>query len=159
MDIGKLLLLAGAAYIAILIAAGLALFLMGGKLMDIGKLLLLGGAAYIAYEYFIAPASTPVATAPGGIQAATMTTAPPAPPAANPLTTQGMVLGIANAQNPPFTEGTVDQWDYYYTQARGIPAPDPGGYVTSDQRAEILTFPEWWALASAHGLSGYRRAN
>lgn len=124
--------------------------------MDIGKLLLLGGAAYIAYEYFIAPAATPAATAPaGGIQPA----APATPsPAANPLTTQQMVLAAAAKANPPFTQGTVDQWDFYYTQARGIDAPDPGGYVTADQRAEILTFPEWWALASAHGLSGYRRA-
>lgn len=124
--------------------------------MDIGKLLLLGGAAYIAYEYFIAPAATPAAAAPaGGIQPAAPATPPPA---ANPLTTQQMVLAAAAKANPPFTQGTVDQWDFYYTQARGIDAPDPGGYVTADQRAEILTFPEWWALASAHGLSGYRRA-
>lgn len=124
--------------------------------MDIGKLLLFGGIGYIAYEYFIAPAATPATAAAGGIQPATTPANPP--PAANPLTTQQMVLAAAAKANPPFTQGTVDQWDFYYTQARGIDAPDPGGYVTADQRAEILTFPEWWALASAHGLSGYRRA-
>lgn len=124
--------------------------------MDIGKLLLLGGAAYIAYEYFYAPAMVTL-IAPGGIQPAATSPAPT--PAANPLTTQQMVLAVAGKQNPPFTQGTVDQWDFYYKAARGIDAPDPGGYVTADQRAEILTFPEWWALASAHGLSGYRRAS
>ncbi len=126
--------------------------------MDIGKLLLFGGIGYIAYEYFFAPTATVATTAAGGIQPTTAQPTPTAAPAANPLTTQQMVLNIAAAQNPPFTEGNVDQWDFYYAQARGIQAPDPGGYVTADQRAEILTFPEWWALASAHGLSGYRRA-
>jgi hypothetical protein len=127
--------------------------------MDIGKLLLLGGAAYVAYEFFIAPAAVPATVPVGGIQPATATTAPPAPPAANPLTTQQLVLALANKQNPPFTQGTVDQWDFYYQQVRGIDAPDPGGYLTADTRGEILTFPEWWSLASAHGLSGYRRAS
>lgn len=128
--------------------------------MDIGKLLLFGGIGFVAYEYFTGGFETATSTTPpvGGIQPAN-SPAPPASTAANPLTTQNMVLALAAKQNPPFTQGTVDQWDYYYSQARGIDAPDPGGYVTADQRSEILTFPEWWALASAHGLSGgYRRA-
>jgi hypothetical protein len=125
--------------------------------MDIGKLLLFGGLAYVAYEYFLAPAAAPATTPAGGIQPAN-SPAPTASSAANPLTTQQMVQAIAAKQNPPFTQGTIDQWDYYYKQARGIDAPDPGGYITADQRGEILTFPEWYALASAHGLSGYQRA-
>ncbi len=118
--------------------------------MDIGKLLLLGGAAYIAYEYFIAPASTPAPTSPGGIQPAAVQ------PTVNPATSQGMVLALANKAG--FTTANSDQWGTLYAQARGIPAPDPLSYLTPDTRGEILTFPEWWALASAHGLSGYRRA-
>ena len=119
--------------------------------MDIGKLLLLAGGAYIAYEYFIAPATT--STAPvGGIQPATT----PTPPATtNPLTTQQLVL--AEAGKAGFVQGSADQWDTFYKTVRNIDAPDPLSYLTPETRGEILTFPEWWSLASAHGLSGYRR--
>lgn len=124
--------------------------------MDIGKMLLLGGAAYLAYEYFYAPGSTATSTAPGGILPAN---APiPAPtPTTNPLTTQQMVL--AEATRSGFTQGSADQWNTFYKTVRAIDAPDPGSYLTAENRGEVLTFPEWWGLASAHGLSGYRRAS
>ncbi len=122
--------------------------------MDIGKLLLLGGIGYVAYEYFLAPPATATTTKPGGIiPGPTPTTA------ANPATTQGLVQAAAAKDH--FTSGTVDQWDWYYGIARGIPAPDPiaDWNIPEDKRGEILTFPEWWNLASSHGLSGYRRSN
>lgn len=128
--------------------------------MDIGKLLLMGAAGFVAYEYFTGAFSSPVVAAPtsGGIQPG------PTPPvsAANPTTTRAMVLAAANKGS--FTQGTVDQWDTFYQSARGIPAPGPESWgVTPDTRGQILTFDEWWNLASSHGLSGtrggYRRAS
>lgn len=121
--------------------------------MDIGKILALGAAGWIAYEYFFATPAPAKTTPPGGIQPGPT---PPAQTSTNPQTTQGMILNLANAEQPPFTQGTADQWNFYYQEARGIPAPDPLTYLTADTRGEILTFPEWWNLASAHGLSGMR---
>jgi CubicO group peptidase (beta-lactamase class C family) len=118
---------------------------------DLGKILLLGGAAYLAYEFFFAPAAAPATAPAAGPQPATAPT-----PTANPQTTQQLIQAAAAADTPPFTQGTADQWDVYYSRVRGIAAPDPGSYLTADNRAEIFTFPEWWALASAHGLSGYK---
>ncbi len=120
--------------------------------MDIGKLLIFGAVGYFAYEYFLAgPSTAPVSTAPGGIIPATGL-------AVNPSTTQSLMLAKMSRDN--FTRGTVDEFDTYYQAARGIPAPDPitdWGF-TDANRNEQLTFEEWWAIASAHGLSGYRRA-
>ena len=122
--------------------------------MDIGKLIALGIAAYLGYEYFLAPKSGAVSTSPGGIQPGPTPPVTQPTPAASAATTQSLVLAAAAKDN--FTSGTVDQWDWYYGKARGIPAPDPisDWGMTDVTRNEILTFPEWWNLASSHGLSG-----
>jgi len=127
--------------------------------MDIGKLLLLGAAGYVAYEYFLAPHSTTVSTAAGGIVPGTTPaqTLPSTGPIVNPMTTQALVM--AAAAKDGFIRGTVDEWDTYYgsPQARGIPAPDPSDWGFTDaNRNEQLSFDEWWAIASSHGLSGLR---
>ncbi|SRR5258706_7983 len=121
--------------------------------MDIGKLIALGVAGYLGYEYFLAPKSSSAPVSPGGLIPGPTPPAPPTP-AANPTTTAGLVQAAALKDN--FTSGTVDQWDWYYGKARGIPAPDPiaDWNMTDVTRNEILTFPEWWNLASSHGLSG-----
>lgn len=118
--------------------------------MDIGKLLLVGGIGYVAYEYFLAPKSATAPAVAPGVQPA-----PVAQAAVNPITTQSLVQAAAAKDN--FTVGTVDQWDWYYglPSARGIPAPDPSAWGFTDaNRGEQLTFPEWWNIASAHGMSG-----
>ncbi len=143
--------------------------------MEIGKLLALGAAGYIAYEYFIAPKMVPVSTATGGYTPGPTppTTSinpnplppvysggpapyvPPSTPGSitNPLTTRDLVLAAATADG--FSAGNVDEWDYYYAQARGIPAPDPLDWGFDDvTRQQVLTFPEWWSTATANGLSG-----
>ena len=115
--------------------------------MDIGKLLALGAAGFLGYKYFLAPkVAAPPTTDPSKVPG-------PTPPITNPVTTQSLVQ--AAAAKGGFTSGTVDEWNFYYGQARGIAAPDPGDWGFDDSnRAQILTFPEWWATASSHGLSG-----
>lgn len=118
--------------------------------MDITKLLLMGGAGYLAYEFFLKPADPVVSVAPAaGIVPAS--TAPAS--TTNATTTQALVKAAATKGG--FNSGTVDQWNYFYAQARGIPAPHPDQWgVTDANRAQTLTFDEWWSLASSHGLSG-----
>lgn len=119
--------------------------------MNLTKLLLIGGAGYLAYEYFLKPAevdAAPAIAAAGIVPAATTPAS-----AANATTTQALVKAAAAAGG--FTSGNVDQWNYFYAQARGIPAPAPDTWgVTDSNRAQVLTFDEWWDLASSHGLSG-----
>ena len=119
--------------------------------MEIGKLLAIGAAGWLGYRYFLAPGVVAPAPA-GGIQPSGVA-APIPGPAANPLTTQSMVQDIATRAG--FTAGNVDQWNYYYGQARGIPAKDPLEMGFDDvTRQRVMTFPEWWATVSSHGMSG-----
>ena len=126
--------------------------------MDIGKLLALGAAGYFGYRYFLAPGAAAVApVSAGGIQPGVTpgggSVVTPVAPVVNPLTTQAMVQDVATRAG--FTAGNVDQWNYYYGQARGIPAKDPLEMGFDDvTRLRVLTFPEWWATASSHGMSG-----
>jgi hypothetical protein len=132
---------------------GCFVFTEGETLMDIGKFLLFGAAAYVGYQYFYKP-STVVTPPAGGIQPAAQLPTP----TTNPLTTQSLILAAAAKNN--FTMGNFDDWGYYYQQARGVraPSPDTLGFTEADQGKQ-LTFAEWWGTASAHGLSGYRRAS
>lgn len=120
----------------------------------IGKVLLIGGLGYVGYTLYknmSAPAAAAAPASAGGIQP---TAAPVIPaPTVNPSTTAQLIL---NAAGPNFTMGTVDEWDFFYGKARGIPAPDPindWGF-TQETRLQKMTFPEYWAIATAHGLSG-----
>lgn len=117
------------------------------------KTLLWLAAGYLGYEYFLAPALAAASPAPA---AAAAPAAIPAP-SVNPQTSQAMILALA-AKNG-VTQTTVDGWNWYYQQVRGVaPAsPDQWGFKP-ETLGEILTFPEYWAIATQHGLSGgYRR--
>lgn len=111
--------------------------------LDIGKFLLVGGAAYVAYELFFSGPATPAvatpATGAGIVQAST------------PAALQSSIAALEAAQNPPFTTGTADQHGYYYAQASGKAATDPGSYLTTANRQETFALPAW---CSASGLCG-----
>jgi len=114
--------------------------------LDIGKLLLVGGAAFVGYKFFMEPkavASTPPPDT-AGIKPAV---------GASPATTASLVQ--AAAAKDGFTLGNVWQWDYYYKSVRGVDA-NLADKIEEDQRMKNLTFPEWWSIAQANGLSGFR---
>lgn len=119
--------------------------------MDIGKLLLLGGAAFVGYEMFMKPAA--VVTSAGGIQPAA-----PVTPATNPATTRTLMLAEAVKQNyTPASTLNADQWNWFYQKVRGVDSPaDPGTF--GESRGPLMNFDEYFAWATGHGLSGYRRA-
>ncbi len=114
--------------------------------LDIGKLLLVGGAAFVGYKVFMEPKAV-VSSEPetAGIK--------PAPAGANPMTTSTLVQ--AAAAKDGFTIGNVWQWDHYYKSVRGVDA-NLADKIEEDQRMKSLTFPEWWSIAQANGLSGFR---
>ncbi len=118
--------------------------------MDIGKLLLLGGAGYLAYQYFGKP--TQPTTTPGGIQPTAAL-----PPLTNSAITYQLMKQAASRDG--FSQGTIDQWNYFYStpDVRGIAAPDPVDWgFDGDKRNLQMTLDEWWSTAEAHGLAGLR---
>lgn len=121
-----------------------------------GKVILLGGAAFGVYELFVRPrmeaAAAAVSATPN--QAGLVPATTPAPvPVGNPLTTAGLVQSAASKDG--FTFGNVYQWDYYYKQVRGVDA-QLADTLPEEVRLKNLTFDEWWTIAKANGLAGYR---
>lgn len=144
--------------------------------MNLAKLLLLGGAGFLAYRYYqrhedpaggagsgggakfdwdsILGGGSAGGSSGGGYTQLPVVNAPPGnPPVTNPVTTRSLVQ--AEAAKHGFTIGSVHQWNWYYLQARGVapPSPDQWGLTPDDDNRQ-MTFDEWWALASGHGLSG-----
>jgi hypothetical protein len=133
--------------------------------MDIGKLILVAVGGFVAYEWFIAPSTTTTTTT---------TTTPPAtpPPATTPaptaaqqqqaaanVSTQGLIAALMGKEVPPLTSATADQMGYFYSQARGVAAPNPGSYLTDStapqaQSGYLFTLPEWCSDSGLCGLSG-----
>lgn len=112
--------------------------------MDTGKLItfaLVGGAAYCAYKSGLfggASSSTPAATT----------------PAATPsVDLKALVTGRTDQ-----TLLNADEWNYYYTQVRGTPGPDPTAIWPNQDRSYRMTFDEWLSgiRAKQPGFSGLR---
>lgn len=108
--------------------------------LDIGKFLLVGGIGFVAYELFFSGSSTPAAAAPA------TTPATPAPAASTP-SLRAQIATLAGSM----TSGNADQWGYYYAEAAGKPATDPGSYLSAANREETFALPAW---CSASGLCG-----
>jgi hypothetical protein len=49
---------------------------------------------------------------------------------------------------------TVDVWNYYYQQIRGIPGPAPETLFPNNDRNEKYSMDEWWAAMTGQGFSG-----
>lgn len=100
-------------------------------------------------------------------QAATTPTAPEAPGPATAETQAAAAVAIkdlvyqlaanANPDNRPLMLNTWE-WNFYYQQLRGVAAPGPEVLFPGQPGERRMTVEEWWAGASAHGLSGIRPA-
>lgn len=121
----------------------------------LGPILALGALAggYYLYKHSdfgvdaIAPSPDPAA---GGIQplpgvAATGSASAAIQAAIKTAATVGGVLPMLN----------IDQWCWYYKNARGVACPNPLDSIPEDQRAKLLSFDEFWGWATARGLSGF----
>lgn len=127
------------------------------------KFALIGGGAFVLYEMFGKSLSLPViggGVPPAATSAATVqpqnTPAPAAVAAAATATTKTSLADAARKANPG-GDGLLnaDQWNYYYSQIRGVPGPDPGGIWPGRDRGYRMSIDEYWsAVSTIGGLTG-----
>jgi len=118
--------------------------------------LILGGAGYFLFRNQISAALATTATTPATSTMPTTTTTPPAattPPVAQ--TTLQMMQAYAAAHG--FTTLSFDQWNWVYSQVRGVAGLPIETVFPGQTRDRLMTLDEWWAGSSAAGLSGVRR--
>lgn len=120
------------------------------------KVLLIGGAiAYMVFRDQINAALD--STAPAALPAVAQT--PSAIPIAAGLdntNTKSLIQQAAfKGGGSPDNMLTVDQWNYYYAQVRGIPAPGANaiGFPAGEER---VTLDEYWAAMTSAGLGVLR---
>jgi hypothetical protein len=103
--------------------------------------------------------TVPAVAVPISVPAAAPTPAPvPAPVASS--TTKDLVAALSKGDTylnggGYSGSGPFEHWNHYYNQTtagKANPGPDPGT-VGVDPNASI-TLDQWWALVSAHGVSG-----
>ncbi len=121
--------------------------------MELKKILLGGAGAYGLYWLYqhgvfggAAPAASPSSTP------TNPTTQPVQNPTVQPPNTKALVL--ARAGNDPNELLTFDQWNFFYSQIRGIPGPDPNQFLDQAHRSQNLSIDEWWGDMTSAGFSG-----
>ena len=96
--------------------------------------------------------TTPVTNAP-----VTTTTSPQAQQlAAAQITTLQLVSNaVTAAKIDPTSYQSVDTWNYYYNQVRGIPGPSPETLFVGVDRNKLYSINEWWTAMTGQGFSGF----
>ncbi len=131
--------------------------------MKIGSLLGWGaaiGGGYLVLKYLgydplshivgVGP-GTPVNTGGG------TTTSPQGSDAANTTastTLAAIVTAMKNAGTDPAGYYTVDGFNYYYKQVRGVDLPGHEGLFPKDAVGTRYTIAEWWTAVTGQGFSG-----
>lgn len=115
--------------------------------------ILLAVGGFVLYEYLThssVPASSTTSTDPSA------STTPSGGTAAAGSTTKTLVA--AKAAQAGYGPGSLlnwDQWNYFFTQARGVPGPSyPADFYNGRDSQYKMTIDEWWAGYSSLGLSG-----
>ncbi len=87
-------------------------------------------------------------------------TTEPEPPAPTPASAEpagpdikALVAAAAARANRP-TLQTFDEWNWFYSQVRGVPGPAIEDVFPGRDRGYRMAIDEWWAGVSQHGLSG-----
>lgn len=114
---------------------------------DVMKIVLLLVGAYLVWLYLSRRASTQPQPA---AQPQAAGTAPPVPSATPAL----VAAAAAQAGYAAGSVLTADQWNYFHTQVRGTPAPDPLEVWPDRDRSYKMTVTEWWTGMSTKGLGG-----
>ncbi len=116
--------------------------------------LIAGGAAYLFKDQLrLLISGAPEETVPATTDTTPATTAPAVDSAA---LTKTRLLAWAQAQPQFMAQGQMLngwQWAYGYKAVRNT---DPGDVGTFMDASRLVTIDEFWALATAHGLSGVR---
>ncbi|MBZ5580904.1 MAG: hypothetical protein LAQ30_01640 [Acidobacteriia bacterium] len=120
-----------------------------------------GGLAWLFFSDQIKAALAIGATAAPPASPAPADTTTPAPqPAALDTTSAKARLLAAASKDPAYTagQGTLNiwQWNYYYSQIRGVPGPDATAIGFADGATRV-TVDEYWAAMTGHGLGAIRR--
>ncbi len=113
--------------------------------------LILGGAAYLFKDQLRYMISGTAADAAPPANSGADTTQPAVDSSA---ITKAKLLAWAKTQPQYAAQGEMLdgwQWAYGYRAVRGTDPGDPGLFMDASRR---VTLDEFWALASAHGLSG-----
>jgi hypothetical protein len=79
------------------------------------------------------------------------------PQAVNPQAASTMAALIKQLQASgvdPTSYQTFDTWNFYYQKTRGIAGPDPGTFLTSSTRSELMSLDQWWGYMTSAGFSG-----
>src|ERR1017187_10282667 len=89
---------------------------------------------------------------------ATTTTSPQAQQqTAAQITTLQLVSNAVTAAKIDTTSyQSVDTWNYYYKQVRGIPGPAPETLFVGVDRNKLYSINEWWTAMTGQGFSGFR---
>lgn len=122
--------------------------------MNIGKTIAIAVGGYLGLKYIfgvdlLASFETAVVPAAGTTtspQAATVTNA-------NAVNTYNLVKAAIQSAGVSGMQ-TVDVWNYYYQQIRGIPGPAPETLFPSNDRNEKYSMDEWWSAMTGQGFSG-----
>ena len=119
------------------------------------KIGLIAGGAYIVSKYVFG--FDPLAGLFGTVATPQIATSPQAanPNAAIQANTKSLVVAAATAGGAaPNSYQTVDVWNYYYNQVRGIPGPAPEQVFPGVDRNKTYSVDEWWNALTGAGFSG-----
>lgn len=97
------------------------------------------------------PTSTTTATTTN-----TTTTNTPTSTVSQNQTMNAIQAAMVKANDDPTQYHTVYEWNYYYTQVRGVQGPDPNMLFPGNPSAtsELFSFSEWWSAMTGNGFSG-----
>jgi hypothetical protein len=122
----------------------------------------IAGGAYLLYEYMQgnnilgnlvsgASAGQPVTPTTG-----TSTAAGQTPASATQTNTLQLVINAYVKASGGFATDllTFDDWNFYYSQVRGITGPDPNMNLTSTTRNMKMSAQQWWGYMTQDGFSG-----
>lgn len=122
---------------------------------DFLKYGLIGGGAWLLWRQFFAAAEAPAVAS---TTAATAATTAATVAAAAATTTQGLLMQAAQRAMGAGWNGllTAHEWNYYYSQVRGVAGPDPGPLWADTNRR--MSLDEYWPVMTQAGFSGLNYA-
>jgi hypothetical protein len=126
------------------------------RFLGIDPLALISSMFGLTTQTAIPPGTTTNANNPGTSTNPSTTTNTTNTNNALPPNTKSLVLNAATQYGVGGAGAlnSVDTWNYFYNQIRGIPGPAPEDLFPNNDKNQKYSIDEWWAAMTSKGFSG-----